>query len=79
MTFREYDDCFLWFCDKCHHQAIFPLGDFWACVAELKARRWEFIRGEGDWDHRCPECKKKSEVNVSEMVLVPKKRSAVSE
>jgi hypothetical protein len=76
MTFREYDDCFIWRCDKCHHEAVFPPGNFWSCVAELKARRWEFIRDDegGDWSHKCPECRKASEVNVLEMVLVPKKR-----
>jgi hypothetical protein len=75
MSFYEYDDAFIWRCDKCLHEAVFAPGNFWSCVAELKARRWGFIRGEGDWDHRCPECRKKSEENVGEMVLVPKKRS----
>jgi hypothetical protein len=76
MTFREYDDCFIWRCDKCRHEAVFPPGDFWSCVAELKARRWEFIRDDegGDWSHKCWKCRKASEVNVSEMVLVPKRR-----
>jgi hypothetical protein len=79
MSFFEHDDCFIWRCDKCLNEAVFAPGNFWSCVAELKARRWGFIRGEGDWDHRCPECRKASEENVSEMVLVPKKRSGVSE
>ena len=77
MTFREYDDCFLWYCDKCHHQAVFPPGNFWSCVAELKARRWEFIRDDEarDWSHRCPECRKIVEAEILNMTFPVRRRA----
>jgi hypothetical protein len=71
MSFYEYDDCFIWRCDKCPHEAVFPPGNFWSCVAELKSRRWTFIREDGDWSHRCPSCH--GNMSVDE-VLVPLKR-----
>jgi hypothetical protein len=60
MSFEEHPDCFIWRCDKCGHEAVFPPNDFWDCVAELKARRWGFSPPQGgdDWSHYCGRCRK---------------------
>ena len=74
MSFFEFEDAFVWQCDKCPHEAVFPPGNFWGCIAELKARRWTFIRGEGDWSHWCPDCKGKTAAEILDMPMG--KRSA---
>jgi hypothetical protein len=60
MSFSEFDDCFVWQCDRCRTKAIFPPGNFWGAVAELRARRWEFDRDDrdGGWSHLCGKCRK---------------------
>jgi hypothetical protein len=72
MSFEEHDDCFLWRCDKCGHEALFPPKDFWDCVAELKARRWGFTppHGGDDWEHTCGRCRK----SLAEVLKMPLKQ-----
>jgi hypothetical protein len=75
MSFSEYEDAFVWRCDKpgCGHEAVFAPGDFWGCVAELKSRRWEFFKdSEGDWSHHCGRCRKSS---ASILDMKPKRAS----
>ena len=38
MAFEEFSDCFVWSCDQCSQQAVFPPGDFWSALTELKGR-----------------------------------------
>jgi hypothetical protein len=62
MSFEEYNDCFIWACDEkgCDRLVAFKPHDFFACVDELKARGWGFIRqDDGDWSHRCPKHRKR--------------------
>jgi hypothetical protein len=65
MSFEEHSDVFLWRCDQCGHEAIFPPNDFWSCVAELKSRRWGFsppeqgVEGGDTWSHYCGRCRSK--------------------
>jgi hypothetical protein len=54
MSFEEYDECFLWRCDECGHEVAFKPHDFFACVAELKARGWGFAREPEGWRHWVP-------------------------
>jgi hypothetical protein len=57
MSFEEHSDCFLWRCNQCAKEVIFKPTDFFACVAELKARQWSFYRNDdGDWEHTCGYC-----------------------
>jgi hypothetical protein len=57
MSFSEYEDCFVWTCDKCALSAEFPATSFWAAHGELKARGWRFMREEeGAWSHYCGRC-----------------------
>jgi hypothetical protein len=61
MSFSEYEDCFVWYCEGCDLQAEFPRGgqgSFLACVDELKRRGWRISRGSewGEWHHRCAKC-----------------------
>ena len=53
MAFEEFSDCFVWSCDQCDQQAVFPPGDFWSALAELKARGWFIYRDRDDneWAH----------------------------
>ena len=61
MSFEEYEDCFVWKCNTCHKEVLFPPNDFFDCVAELKARGWTFSRdNEGVWNHTCAYCNYKS-------------------
>ena len=60
MSFDEYDDCFVWRCDRCSQKAVFPPGNFWAGLAEIKSRGWEIDRNEDGWSHCCARCKKSS-------------------
>jgi hypothetical protein len=63
LSFEEQDDCFIWYCDQCNHFAAFKPHDFYACVAELKARGWSFTHhtdeGGWDWTHACPKHRRK--------------------
>ena len=59
MSFGEYEDCFVWTCDGCSQEAIFPIGDFWRSLGELKARGWRVGRDDEGRDHRCSKCRKK--------------------
>jgi hypothetical protein len=59
MSFAEFEDCFIWSCNSCGYEVVFPPHDFWGCVAELKARSWGFDRDEGDWTHTCGRCRHK--------------------
>ena len=52
MSFEEHEGCFVWRCDKCRIEAVFPPGNFWAALAELKSRGWQITRLD-DWVHRC--------------------------
>jgi len=52
MTFMELNDAFVWECNHCHKQVIFPPSDFYGRVAELKARGWSFhLNDDRTWDH----------------------------
>jgi hypothetical protein len=42
MTFMELETAFVWECNHCNKQVAFKPHDFFACVAELKARGWTF-------------------------------------
>jgi hypothetical protein len=61
MTFEEFPDAFVWQCEKCGLTAEFPRNDFYACVAELRARGWQFHRDDPDegfqWHHKCVRCR----------------------
>lgn len=63
MSFEDREDCFLWRCDGkgCDRFVAFKPHDFYACVAELKAREWSFSPPDygpdgGDWEHYCQRC-----------------------
>jgi hypothetical protein len=58
MSFYEYEDCFVWSCDRCGKSAEFPPNDFWSALAELKSRGWRVERGREGWAHTCPGCRK---------------------
>jgi predicted RNA-binding Zn-ribbon protein involved in translation (DUF1610 family) len=62
MSFEEHSDAFIWRCDTCRQEVIFPPSNFWACVDELKGRGWQFTRLD-DWVHRCRKCRK-SDTNL---------------
>ena len=72
MSFEEYPEAFLWRCDKCGYEVAFKPNDFWACVAELKARRWGFSppREGEDWTHTCGRCRK----SLAEVLKMPLKQ-----
>jgi hypothetical protein len=61
MAFEEYPDAYVWRCEKCDLTAEFPRHDFYACVAELHARGWQFSRDDPDegwqWHHKCKRCR----------------------
>ena len=67
MSFDEYDDCFVWACDRCRTKAILPPGDFWGAVAELKGRGWLLERDENGWGHTCARCRKTMGVEILSM------------
>jgi predicted RNA-binding Zn-ribbon protein involved in translation (DUF1610 family) len=73
MSFEEFDDAFVWRCDECKQSAIFPPGDFWRALAELKSRGWRIDRGQDGWGHYCPRCKK-SGAEILSMPVVAKAR-----
>jgi hypothetical protein len=72
VSFEEFDDCFVWQCDRCGLKATFPPGNFWGAVAELKARRWLFERDQDGWGHTCARCKKTMAAEILEMPVVRK-------
>ena len=76
MTFREYDDAFIWQCDKCRIEAVFPPNDFYARVAELKARGWSFVRDDESrvWSHRCWKCRETEAAEILNMTIPPRRR-----
>ena len=65
MSFIELETAFVWECDSpnCGKQVIFPPSDFFARVAELRARGWSFHldedEGGRDWSHYCASCNRK--------------------
>ena len=72
MSFREHPDYLLWRCEDCDATAEFERvqrpGYFLACVDEIKARGWLIGRTrDGDWTHRCAECRKGSAEKVLAM------------
>jgi hypothetical protein len=67
MSFEEFDDCFVWCCDRCGLKAIFPHGDFWSAVRELKSRGWLLERDESGWGHTCRRCKKTMGAEILDM------------
>jgi hypothetical protein len=71
MSFDEYDDCFVWRCDRCGHCAEFPPGDFWRALRELKSRGWLIERDDDGWSHTCKRCRKSS----AELLSMPVKRT----
>ena len=73
MSFEEHSDCFIWRCDGCRLEAVFPPGNFWDALAQLKARGWQITRLD-DWVHRCGQCKKKSEEKILSMPIMGKRR-----
>ena len=60
MSFTEYDDAFVWECNDCGKEVIFPPADFSDCVGELKQRGWSFHRTPSEWGHRCSPCTRKA-------------------
>ena len=68
MSFEEHEGCFVWRCDKCRIEAVFPPGNFWAALAELKSRGWQITRLD-DWVHRCAKCKKIVEAEILNMTF----------
>ena len=76
MSFFEFEDAFVWQCDKCPHEAVFPPGNFWGCVAELKSRGWSFWRNdEGEWSHSCSSCRKTA-AEILNMTFPPRRKGA---
>jgi hypothetical protein len=73
MTFSEYSDCFVWVCNDCGLEAVFPPDDFWHRKNELSARGWRFTRHERDgWLHQCGACaRKEATAAVSVLDKVP--------
>lgn len=60
MSFEEWTDVFIWRCDTCGKEVMFPPSDFFARVSELKARSWSFHHNDdGTWDHTCGRCRHK--------------------
>ena len=72
MSFSECPEAFVWTCDKCGYEVWFKPRNFWACVEELKARRWGFIppHGGDDWEHTCGRCRK----TLAEILKMPLKQ-----
>jgi hypothetical protein len=72
MSFSGYPEAFVWTCDKCGCEAWFKPRDFFACVEELKARRWGFSppRGDDDWGHTCGRCRK----SLAQVLAIPLKK-----
>jgi hypothetical protein len=65
MSFSEFEDCFVWSCDKCGLAVEFPATSFWSAHGELKARGWRFIREyEGSWSHYCSKCKQQADAGI---------------
>lgn len=58
MSFAEFPEAFIWTCDECGYEVWFKPRNFFACVEELKARRWGFSppQGDEDWGHTCGRC-----------------------
>jgi hypothetical protein len=57
MSFIELETSFVWQCNNCPKQVIFPPSDFYGQVDELKARGWSFhLNDDGSWDHTCGYC-----------------------
>jgi hypothetical protein len=77
MSFEEFEDCFVWRCEKCRLEAVFPPGNFWACVAELKARRWSFTRDDESrvWTHYCWKCRNAVAAEIMNMTFPPRRRA----
>jgi hypothetical protein len=59
MSFDEFEDCFVWRCDRCGKSTQFPPDDFWGALRELKVRGWQFERDEEGWGHTCGNCARK--------------------
>jgi hypothetical protein len=61
--FIELETSFVWECNTCGKQVIFPPSDFFGRVAELRARGWSFHlnddEGGRDWTHSCAYCNHK--------------------
>jgi hypothetical protein len=74
MSFEEFDDCFVWRCDRCKREAIFPPDDFWGAVRELKSRGWLFERDEDGWSHTCSRCRKTMGAEILGMPVIRKAR-----
>jgi hypothetical protein len=53
MSFSEYEDCFVWCCDKCGLAAEFPATSFWSSLGELKGRGWRVTRQDEAHCGRC--------------------------
>jgi hypothetical protein len=68
VSFEEFEDCFVWRCDRCRQEAVFPPGNFWTALAELKSRGWQITRLD-DWVHRCAKCKKIVEAEIMNMTF----------
>lgn len=56
MSFSEYEDCFVWTCDKCGLSAEFPATSFWTALGDLKGRGWRGWREDDGWSHYCGRC-----------------------
>jgi hypothetical protein len=71
MSFEEHEDCFIWRCEKCRLEAVFPPGNFWGAVAELKARRWSLSRDDesGVWTHYCWKCRNAVAAEIMNMTI----------
>jgi hypothetical protein len=75
MSFIDLEDAFIWECDDCKMQAIFPPSDFYKRKDELKERGWSFHLHEDTgredsgrhWSHYCQRCtwKRRKPVDLS--------------
>lgn len=70
MAFDEYEDSFVWRCDRCGCSVQFPPNDFWGALAEIKSRGWEISRDEEGWGHVCRRCRKTG----AQILAMPAKR-----
>jgi hypothetical protein len=68
MSFSEYEDCFVWTCDKCGLAAEFPATSFWNALGELKGRGWRIGRDDEGWTHHCGKCWKSAKSLLDEPI-----------
>jgi hypothetical protein len=65
--FAEYPDAFIWRCDHCPNEAIFPPDDFWGALGQLKSRGWQITRDDDGWSHACAKCQRERSAKILDM------------